>query len=128
MPRAPHKRRCEVAAELSAQEDPKFKGHRTSRCLLTVPRDLDGEHANPRRLRNAAISKQIVVDLLRKAYKELGLSGDEDSDTLFAHMAAHPTLVQRHTVERCTSAACVDLLTAEPSARAIAAVRFSRRP
>lgn len=37
-------------------------------------------------------------DLLRtrdKAYKELGLSGDEDSDTLFAHMAAHPTLVQR---------------------------------
>ena len=37
-------------------------------------------------------------DLLRprdKAYAELGLSGDEDDDTLFAHMAAHPTLVQR---------------------------------
>jgi arsenate reductase len=37
-------------------------------------------------------------DLLRprdKAYGELGLTGDESDDTLFAHMAAHPTLVQR---------------------------------
>jgi len=30
-----------------------------------------------------------------KAYKELALSGDEDADTLIAHMAKHPTLLQR---------------------------------
>ncbi len=30
-----------------------------------------------------------------RAYKELGLSGGEDDDTLIAHMAQHPTLLQR---------------------------------
>ena len=30
-----------------------------------------------------------------KAYRELGLSGDEDDDTLIGHMASHPTLLQR---------------------------------
>jgi arsenate reductase len=37
-------------------------------------------------------------DVLRKndkAYKDLGLSGDESNTELIAHMAAHPTLVQR---------------------------------
>lgn len=37
-------------------------------------------------------------DLLRKndrAAKELGLTGDEDDDVLVAHMAEHPTLLQR---------------------------------
>ena len=38
------------------------------------------------------------VELLRKndkAYKELGLTGDESSAKLIAHMAEHPTLLQR---------------------------------
>jgi len=30
-----------------------------------------------------------------KAYKELGLTGDEPTEALLAHMAAHPTLLQR---------------------------------
>ncbi len=30
-----------------------------------------------------------------RAYKELALTGDEDDDTLIAHMAEHPTLLQR---------------------------------
>ena len=30
-----------------------------------------------------------------KAYKELGLTGDESADALIGHMAAHPTLLQR---------------------------------
>ncbi len=30
-----------------------------------------------------------------KAYKALGLTGDEPDDALLAHMAAHPTLLQR---------------------------------
>ena len=30
-----------------------------------------------------------------KAYKELALSGDEGADRLIAHMAKHPTLLQR---------------------------------
>lgn len=30
-----------------------------------------------------------------KAYKELGLTGDESEDELIAHMVAHPTLLQR---------------------------------
>jgi arsenate reductase len=30
-----------------------------------------------------------------KAYKELALSGEEEADTLIAHMAKHPTLLQR---------------------------------
>ena len=37
-------------------------------------------------------------DVLRKndkAYKELGLSGDESNTALIAHMAEHPTLLQR---------------------------------
>ena len=37
-------------------------------------------------------------DLLRrndKAFKELGLTGDEDARTLIRHMANHPTLLQR---------------------------------
>lgn len=37
-------------------------------------------------------------ELLRKndrAYKELGLSGDETSKQLIDHMATHPTLLQR---------------------------------
>ncbi len=37
-------------------------------------------------------------DVLRKndkAFKELGLSGDESNTTLIKHMAEHPTLVQR---------------------------------
>ena len=37
-------------------------------------------------------------ELLRKrdpAYKELGLSGGEDEQTLIGHMAEHPTLLQR---------------------------------
>ena len=38
------------------------------------------------------------TDVLRrrdKAYKDLGLTGQEDDDTLIAHMAAHPTLLER---------------------------------
>ncbi len=37
-------------------------------------------------------------DLLRRndrAYKELGLSGEEDDAVLIRHMARHPTLLQR---------------------------------
>jgi arsenate reductase len=37
-------------------------------------------------------------DVLRtrdKAYGQLGLSGDESDDVLVAHLAAHPTLLQR---------------------------------
>jgi len=37
-------------------------------------------------------------DVLRKndkAYKELGLNGDESNAALIKHMAAHPTLLQR---------------------------------
>ncbi|MCP4205414.1 MAG: arsenate reductase (glutaredoxin) [bacterium] len=37
-------------------------------------------------------------DVLRrrdKAFRELGLSGDEPDSILIAHMAAHPTLLQR---------------------------------
>lgn len=37
-------------------------------------------------------------DVLRrrdKAYRELGLDGSEDDATLLAHMAEHPTLLQR---------------------------------
>ena len=30
-----------------------------------------------------------------RAYRELGLDGSEDDATLIAHMAAHPTLLQR---------------------------------
>jgi hypothetical protein len=73
----PHKEVRKVAAELSAQEDPKFKGHRTTRCLLTVPRDLEGELANTRRCKNTAISKQAVVDFVHKAYKELSMTGPQ---------------------------------------------------
>jgi len=29
------------------------------------------------------------------AFAKIGLTGDEDDDTLIAHMAAHPTLLQR---------------------------------
>jgi arsenate reductase len=39
-----------------------------------------------------------VKQLLRKndrAYKELGLTGDEDEIALIGHMANHPTLLQR---------------------------------
>lgn len=38
------------------------------------------------------------ADLLRrrdKAFRELGLSGDEPDDELLKHMAEHPTLLQR---------------------------------
>lgn len=37
-------------------------------------------------------------DLLRrrdKAFRDLGLCGDEDDDTLIAHMHTHPTLLER---------------------------------
>jgi arsenate reductase len=37
-------------------------------------------------------------DVLRrndKAFKELGITGDEDARTLIRHMANHPTLLQR---------------------------------
>ena len=37
-------------------------------------------------------------DLLRrrdKAYKELGLTGEESDSVLISHMASHPTLLQR---------------------------------
>ncbi|RMH19759.1 MAG: arsenate reductase (glutaredoxin) [Gemmatimonadetes bacterium] len=37
-------------------------------------------------------------DVLRRndrAYRELGLTGDEDDETLIGLMAAHPTLLQR---------------------------------
>lgn len=37
-------------------------------------------------------------DVLRRndaAFKELGLTGDESDATLIAHMASHPTLLQR---------------------------------
>jgi arsenate reductase (glutaredoxin) len=37
-------------------------------------------------------------DLLRKrdkAFKELGLTGEESNDVLIGHMAGHPTLLQR---------------------------------
>ncbi len=30
-----------------------------------------------------------------RAFKELDLTGEEDADTLIAHMAQHPTLLQR---------------------------------
>lgn len=39
-----------------------------------------------------------AADVLRKndrAYKELGLDGTEDEAVLVAHMASHPTLLQR---------------------------------
>lgn len=39
-----------------------------------------------------------AADVLRKrdkAYKELGLSGEEEEDALIGHMAEHPTLLQR---------------------------------
>ncbi len=39
-----------------------------------------------------------VRDVLRRrdrAYKELALTGEEDADILIAHMAQHPTLLQR---------------------------------
>lgn len=38
------------------------------------------------------------AELLRRrdrAFRELGLSGDEDDATLIGHMAEHPTLLQR---------------------------------
>ena len=41
---------------------------------------------------------QSPAELLRrrdKAYRELGLSGDEPDDELLRHMAEHPTLLQR---------------------------------
>jgi len=42
--------------------------------------------------------KKEPAELLRrndKAFKELGLTGDESDKVLIAHMAKHPTLLQR---------------------------------
>ena len=41
------------------------------------------------------IGPKTVLRKNDKAYKELGLSGDEDAAVLIAHMAQHPTLLQR---------------------------------
>ncbi len=41
------------------------------------------------------VGPKAVLRKRDKAYKELGLSGDESDDVLIGHMAQHPTLLQR---------------------------------
>jgi arsenate reductase len=62
-------------------------------------RDYKSEPLNQTELRS--VLKKLGLgpkDVLRKndrAFKELGLSGDEPDRELIRHMAAHPTLLQR---------------------------------
>lgn len=46
-------------------------------------------------LKLLGVSARDVLRKRDKAYKELGLSGDEEEDVLIRHMAEHPTLLQR---------------------------------
>ncbi len=46
-------------------------------------------------LRKLGVGPKAVLRSRDKAFKELGLTGDEPDDVLLAHMAQHPTLLQR---------------------------------
>ena len=46
-------------------------------------------------LKKLGLSVREVLRTRDRAFKELGLVGDEPDDVLIAHMAAHPTLLQR---------------------------------
>jgi len=46
-------------------------------------------------LKALGVSARDVLRKNDKAFKELGLSGDEPDKVLIAHMAKHPTLLQR---------------------------------
>ena len=46
-------------------------------------------------LRKLGVGPKALLRTRDKAYKELGLTGDEGDDVLIAHMARHPTLLQR---------------------------------
>lgn len=48
-----------------------------------------------RALRLLGVDPKAVLRRGDRACKELGLSGDEPADVLIAHMATHPTLLQR---------------------------------
>lgn len=41
------------------------------------------------------VGPKAVLRTRDKAYKELGLTGDEPDEVLIAHLAQHPTLLQR---------------------------------
>jgi arsenate reductase-like glutaredoxin family protein len=53
-------------------------------------------------LKNLGVGPKAVLRRNDRAFKELGLTGDEDDDTLADLMAHHPTLLQRPSV--CTRA------------------------
>ena len=46
-------------------------------------------------LARLGVSTREVLRCRDRAFKELALTGDEDDATLVAHMAEHPTLLQR---------------------------------
>ncbi len=46
-------------------------------------------------LAKLGVGPKAVLRTRDKAFKELGLSGEESDDALIAHMASHPTLLQR---------------------------------
>ncbi len=46
-------------------------------------------------LASLGLSAREVLRRHDRAFKELALTGDESDDTLIAHMAMHPTLLQR---------------------------------
>jgi arsenate reductase len=46
-------------------------------------------------LRKLGVGPKAVLRSRDKAFKELGLTGDEPDDVLLTHMAQHPTLLQR---------------------------------
>lgn len=55
---------------------------------------LKGEELR-RVLGQLGLAPKEVLRRNDRAFKELGLRGDEDDDVLIAHMAEHPTLLQR---------------------------------
>ncbi len=62
-------------------------------------REYKKEPLNEAELRQVLASLGVAArQVLRRhdrAFKELALTGEEDDDTLLAHMAEHPTLLQR---------------------------------
>lgn len=46
-------------------------------------------------LERLGVGAREVLRTRDRAFRELGLTGDEDDATLIAHMAGHPTLLQR---------------------------------
>lgn len=46
-------------------------------------------------LKRLGVGPKAVLRKNDRAFKELGLTGDEDDRALVAHMAEHPTLLQR---------------------------------